>query len=275
VNDLGFDIGTALAWFVHDQEDPYVFVRISDEHAKQWTDVLGIPVRRCYVTDALLDERSQRTGESKATLVAAKLPDPGSTMAGDFGEILVYFYHAAKQHPQVVIGPKKWRLKQDRTKPAPLSDVVQFVLPTWPSPSPEDVLLCSEVKMKSTASQASPIQDAICDSKKDRTSRLARTLIWLRERALLEDISQPTIAQLNRFIDATDFPQAAKRFHAIAVVCSSLAAEELKNAPSQPNADCTVVVISVPELLATYNKVFRATHESVTAPPTSPNRGRE
>ena len=72
-------------------------------------------------------------------------------MAGDFGEILVMLYHAALEQPTEILGPKKWRLKQDRTKPAPYSDVVHFVVPSWPQSSDQDRILCSEVKTKSTA----------------------------------------------------------------------------------------------------------------------------
>ena len=77
-------------------------------------------------------------------------------MAGDFGEILVFLYHAAEEHPMAVIGPKKWRLKQDRTKPTPYLDVVHFVVPTWPDSSEHDCLVCSEVKTKSTAGSRLP-----------------------------------------------------------------------------------------------------------------------
>jgi hypothetical protein len=48
-----------------------------------------VAVRRCYITDGFLDERVKATGRTKAEIVAAVLPDAGSTMSGDFGEILV------------------------------------------------------------------------------------------------------------------------------------------------------------------------------------------
>lgn len=109
-----------------------MLIQVSDEQAAAWAEVLGLPLRRCYIADAVLDFHTERTGRPKSELLAAKLPDRGSVMAGDFGEILVFLYHAALEHPLTVIGPKKWRLKQDRTKPAPYSDVVHFVMPSWP-----------------------------------------------------------------------------------------------------------------------------------------------
>lgn len=266
MNEIGLDVTHALPWFPHEQETPFTLVRVSDEHVRAWQDALGLPLRRCYVTDALVDQRSAATGSAKSQIVAAKLPDPGATMAGDFGEILVYLYQASKEYPQAAVGPKKWRLKQDRTKPAPYSDVIHFVLPTWPTPSNQDVLLCAEVKTKSTNGASTPIQSAIEDCNRDRTSRLAKTLVWLKERALGEDLGTITIQHLERFINATDHPVHAKRFRAVAIVCASLVDQELQAAPTQAPSDYEVVVISVPQLKQVYEAAFKAAHQSVADP---------
>lgn len=260
-DDLGFDFARAAPWFPHAKEKPYVLVRISDEHAKSWADALGLTVRRCYVSDSIVTAKAIEHGVDKTEIIAARLPDPGSTMAGDFGEILVYLYQGAKD--LAAFGPKKWRLKQDRTKPAPHSDVLQFVLPTWPTASDQDVLRCAEVKTKSTSADSKPIQSAIEDSAKDRTSRLARTLVWLRERALVESLGDVQLAHLDRFINATDHPEAKKEFRAVAVVCQSLVDEELKHAPQAAVPEYTVVVIAVPDLKETYSTVFEAAKNAV------------
>lgn len=266
MRDLGIDTATLAPWFANEHVSPYVLVRVSDEHAAAWADVLGVPVRRCYIEDSLLDERAAATSRPKSELVAAKLPDRGSTMAGDFGEILVFLYHATAEPGFEIIGPKKWRLKQDRTKPAPYSDVVHFVLPHWPESSSEDRILCSEVKTKSTNGDSTPISSAIADCEKDRTSRLAKTLIWLKERALHEDLGSLTVAHLERFIKATDHPEAQKRFRAVAVVCASLLDHELADAPEEESTDHTVVVIAVPDLKQRYEDVFDAVHATVAEP---------
>ena len=266
-DDLGFDFIHAVPWFPHTQQSPYVLVRVSEEHAKSWADNLVLAIRRCYVSDSVVNQRAQETGAVKIEIIAARMPDHGSTMAGDFGEILVYFYQCVKSLPQTAFGPKKWRLKQDRTKPAPHSDVVHFVLPSWPSPSANDVLLCSEVKTKSTNGASTPIQSAIEDSNRDRTSRLGRTLVWLRERALLEPLGDVQIEHLNRFLNATDNPPAIKRFRAVAVICNSLLEEELKSAPTAASSAYTVVVISVPDLKNIYSKIFSAAAKAVPPDP--------
>ncbi len=266
MRDLGIDAATILPWFADERQSPYVLIRVSDLHVSTWADVLGAPVRRCYIEDALLDQRSQITGLPKSDLVAAKLPDRGSTMAGDFGEILVFLYHAAVEAGVDLIGPKKWRLKQDRTKPAPYSDVVHFVLPLWPESSANDRILCSEVKTKATNGDSTPIRSAIADCEKDRISRLAKTLVWLKERALHEDLGTTTIAHLERFLKATDHPEAQKQFRAVAVVCANLVDDELADAPEEESTNCTVVVIAVPDLKQVYADVFDAVHASVTVP---------
>jgi hypothetical protein len=268
-DDLDFDFSRAAPWFPHAQEQPYVLVRVSDEHAKSWADTLRLAVRRCYVSDSLVTAKATEHSVDQSEIIAARMPDPGATMAGDFGEILVYLYQSARELPVEALGVKKWRLKQDRTKPAPHSDVVHFVLPSWPTPSDKDVLLCSEVKTKSTDGDSTPIQSAIADSAKDRTSRLARTLVWLKERALLEPLGDVEIAHLDRFIKATDHPPATKRFRAVAVVCQSLVDEELKSAPTTASPEYTVVVIAVPDLKNTYSAVFEAAKQAVPPPPQS------
>lgn len=262
MNDLGLDLQQVRTWFPHEKEAPYVLVRVNDAHAKAWAAALGIAVRRCYVTDALLSESAAARNVAQAEVIASRLPDAGSTMAGDFGEILVYVYQGAQQHS---IGATKWRLKQDRTKPAPHSDVVHLVLPSWPASSAEDLVLCSEVKTKSTSGASTPIKSAIEDSVKDRTSRLARTLVWLRERALTEDLGDIKLEHLDRFINATEHPEAQKRFRAVAVVSADLLEAELADAPVEAPTEYTVVVISVPELQTTYTSVFATARQAIAA----------
>lgn len=264
-DDLGIDPKSAVPWFPHSRTVPFVLVRVSDQHAKSWARNLGPVVRRSYVSDDTVNQRVDATGYDAQTIIAAKLPDAGSTMAGDFGEIIVSLYQVTRELPAIAIGPRKLRLKQDRTKPAPYSDVVHFVVPLWPSSSTLDVLLCSEVKTKSTNGDSDPITSAIADSSKDRTSRLARTLVWLRERALSESLGDVTIKHLERFINATSHPAATKHFRAVAVICGSLVDGELRNAPTAPNATCTLVVISVPDLHTTYTSVFEAAKKAVPA----------
>lgn len=263
MDELGFDFNTSIGWFPHQQEQPYVLVRLTTAQAQQLAEDLAVAVRRCYITDGLLTQRADALGIPQTDILGSKLPDPGATMAGDFGELLCYVYQSTKELPGEAIGAKKWRLKQDRTKPAPRSDVVHFLMPNRPNPSAEDGILCAEVKLKSTAGQSTPIASAIADCTKDRTSRLAETLVWLRERAMAEDLGDVDIPLLDRFIHLVDHPPVAKRFRAVAVVCESLLNQELLAAPVVASADFTLLVIAVPNLKQTYEAVFAAARAAV------------
>ena len=263
MEDLGFDIANALEWFANERQIPYIFERVSDESAAAISGRITDAVRRCYISDESIEERVASLGVSRAEILESKLPNPGSTMAGDFGEILIYFYHAARLHPNVAFGPKKWRLKQDRTKPAPHSDVVHFLLPEWPTPTNQDVVVCSEVKVKSTPGAWQPIPVAIAGCQLDRVSRLTRTLVWLRERALTENLGSVQLDHLNRFINAVDYPPAARRFFAVAVICASLVDGELATIPAQASPDFSLVIVSVPNLRQLYGSVYEAIRDNV------------
>jgi hypothetical protein len=273
MRDLGFDLETALGWFPPERDHPYILVRVRDTDAKGWTETLAVAVRRCYVSDELVTKRAGVLSVPEAQIVEASLPPPGAVMAGDFGEILAYFYIATRLHPQAAVGPKKWRLKQDRTKPAPYSDVLSFVLPSWPAASEEDRLICSEVKTKSTPGDSNPIGEAIEGTGRDRTSRLARTLVWLRDRGLREDLGAVTLQHLNRFIDATEHPSYARDFIAVAVLSTSLLDEEVVHAPSTTPEGYSVVILAVPELREVYASVFEAAAKAAIED--QPVKGRE
>jgi hypothetical protein len=263
MDELGFDFATSMAWFNHEQDEPYVLVKLTTQQAQQLSGEMAISMRRCYIADSLLVRRAIELGIDQSEILASKLPDQGSTMAGDFGEVLCYFYQSTKEMPVHAIGAKKWRLKQDRTKPAPKSDVVHFLMPNHPNPSEQDAILCAEVKLKSTVGASTPITSAIEDCQKDRTSRLVNTLAWLRERAMTEDLGDVNIPLLDRFIQLDAYPQVSKRFSAVAVVCESLLAGELLAAPNDQSPDFKLVIISVPDLKRTYESVFATTSAAV------------
>ena len=257
---LGFDIDTVRSWFSAEERDTYTLVTVSDADADHWVDALSALVRRCYLSDATVVERADALGLEHSEVVAAHLPDPGSVMSGDFGEIVVYLYQAAELSP--VVGPKKWRLKQDRTKPAPYSDVVQFRLPAWPEFGDQDTVVCSEVKTKATAGAWEPIGASIKDCGKDRTSRLTQTLAWLRDRAIGEDVDDVDLGVLNRFIRTDERPPSTRLFRAVSVIRSDLVQDQLAYVPEVPPEGFSVLVVSFPDLRQVYAAVFESAVES-------------
>ncbi|MDO3215853.1 Hachiman antiphage defense system protein HamA [Mycobacteroides abscessus] len=263
MRDLGLDPDSFASVVTSSQLSGYVLIRMSAGFATELSPELGIAFRRCYVTDGAMNQRATETGATRREIVKVKLPDRGSVMAGDFGEILTSLVQAIEDHQSELLDPRKWRLKNDRTKPAPRSDVVQFVLPEWPEASADDRLICSEVKTKSTASEHSPILHAISDSEKDSDGRLVKTLVWLRERALDTGLETVSVGQLDRFINAVDYPAATHEFRAVAVVCADLIESELKDIELPDLGDRALIVLVVPDLKDTYESVYDAILETV------------
>lgn len=260
-DDLGLSFTATKTWFHVENMPSHVSIRVTAEQAAALPAAMGMALRRCYLTDERVNAQGAQFPHT--TVIAAGLPDRGATMAGDFGEIFTYFYQGGTALPTAAIGLKKWRLKQDRNKPAPYSDVVHLVLPDWPKPSAQDAVLCSEVKTKSTAAPSTPIQSSIEDCDKDRTSRLAKTLFWLRDRAVTGSAEGASYQQLNRFIENAGLPAADKRFQAVSVICESLVDAEIKNVPDKASSQYTLVVISIPNLKTTYEAVFTAAMAAV------------
>lgn len=257
-DNTDLDYATIRGWFSSASATGYTRLDVPAEHAATLASLLGICVRRCYLSDHSLSSLLSDPERNVTELIAACLPDRGATMAGDFGEMLTFIYHLANNEQLPLHGPKKWRLKIDRRKPSPMSDVIHFALPTWPIASDSDQLMCSEVKVKSTNGSSLPISSALEDSQKDRASRLAKTLTWLRERAILGDDLDVDREQLDRFIKVAENPVYSKEFNAVAVICSGLIEDELSADPPATDPHHPLVVIGVPELKNTYQQVFDA-----------------
>lgn len=262
MQNLDIDLVLTKALFVTMQDDPYVIIEVSDEAALELERILPTALRQFYISDALLDEIHLSSRVPKNDLVKLKLPDPGATMSGDFGEMLTAVMQGALAHPIEVIDPKKWRYKQDRTKPAPKSDVVQFALPTWPDSSEQDRLICSEVKAKALKGRSNPIKSAIEDSKKDENGRLASTLSWLREQAIFHKENE-MVLRLNRFIKADAHPEATYEYRAVAVISADLISNETSTITKETIGDAVLIIVSVPNLKRTYSAVFDAIAETV------------
>lgn len=273
VHNLDIDLTLAKALFVSVRDDPYVMIEVSDKAALELVRILPAPFRQFYVSDEELDRAHLSSRIPKNDLVKLKLPNPGATMSGDFGEMLTAVMQGALAHPLEVIDPKKWRYKQDRTKPAPKSDVVQFVLPTWPDSSEQDTLTCSEVKAKALKGSSNPIESAIEDSKKDENGRLASTLSWLREKAIFDE-EQEMVLRLDRFIKADAHPQAAHEYRAVAVISADLVPYETSAITKATIGDTVLIIVSVPNMKTTYSAVFDAIAETVGAASTSLAGGR-
>ena len=259
-DDLGINLSKFQNLLQISDGEKYRLVEVADVDTFSLEQMLGSVVRKCYISDETLRNSMQEHSIEAVEVIASVLPDPGSTMSGEFGEIITLLYQAAVEYPKKLIDPKKMRLKEDRNRSTLKSDVVQMDLPDWPIPSRNDRIICSEVKTKSTRSGTNPVEEAVKDSEKDSAGRLIKTLAWLREKAIVTGLGGMTIAQLDRFIKAAEHPPARRQFQAVVVLCASLSDTELKKEIQAPDGRQLIIIIMA-DLKNRYESVYRAAKE--------------
>jgi hypothetical protein len=229
---------------------------LKEDEAQALEDFLVKCLPDCYTTKLHLKERAESTGLPLAELLANKLPDPGSVMSGDFGEVLTLFF-LGSERAEKITPINKWRYKQDRKKAAPLSDVVLFYREHAATATENDFVICAEAKQKAMASKTYvPITKAVEGFEEDKTGRLGRTLVWLREKAI-DHGSKDEINFLDRFtIDPSI--KYLKHFKAVAIIDRDLLDEEITRQIHLPKQDefFEVIVLGIKDLKVLYEKVY-------------------
>ena len=213
-----------------------------------------------YISSNKLAERCEESGCTVKEVLEAKLPDPGSIMSGEFGEILSLCFLSHEMAVEVFDVPK-WRYKQDRNMAAPKSDVV--VLFSSDDDAQEDFVVCAEVKAKATANNNwHPVQSAVGGMMQDQISRLAKTLVWLKEKYIADEGTPQEIAYIRRFTGDAVKP-FKKEFMAIAVIDNSLLDDELRKEINLPDCehDFEVVALGIDGLKPLYERVYAAAIE--------------
>ena len=90
--------------------------------------------------------------------------------------------------------------------------------------------------------------------------------MWLRERAIAGDLGELQLVHLDRFINTTEYPEAQKRFNAVAVVTGELLETELADVPADAGPEYNLIVMTLPDLRATYMAIYNAAaHATVPA----------
>lgn len=242
----------------------YQIYSLKEEYLDDFLNKLPVEFRRCYITDKKLDDLSKKNGESKDDILRKYfLPDVGNIMSGDFGEILSYFMVIDKYNKEgfVVKGPRKWRWKMARNKPAPYSDAVLFHFHKEGKSSKKDKMISIEAKMKATPSKRHRIQDAIDGAKEDKNSRAVKTLNWLYEkygRIGMRNAQQ----KIQRFRKPSKFGTYEKTYKAIAIIEKSLLPDELRKKVVSDDG-IRILVISTNNLKDIYQKTFNNIISSV------------
>ena len=198
-----------------------------------------IPFRRAYISDEKLDRIEAKKKSPRKDIINRRLPDPGDVMSGDFGEILTYYMATEIWSPNVDYKPMKWQFKDDPKKASPKTDVVLFQLVNDVShPDTNDKLITYEAKAHATpiagtykthtqkhaitfkdGRDCCTFLDAIFDADKDRASRAAESIIYLKNKA--EDYYDDEFLDvLNRFDKGFSVPYIAEH-NAVAIVESA------------------------------------------------------
>lgn len=228
---------------------------LQDECAQELEDFLVVSLPECYFSASELKSRADETGLSPTELLGNKFPSQGSVMSGDFGEVLTLFFLSSEREEKTTL-IRKWRYKQDRTKAAPHSDVIILHRASTKKATEKDFVICAESKQKATKTTFQPILKAIEGFVSDSTGRLARTLVWLREKAIDQE-SAEAIHYLKRFtVDPT--VKYSKYYKAVAVIDRDLLDGEITqkiNIPEQSD-EFEVVVLAISDLKNLYETSF-------------------
>lgn len=236
-----------------------------DTQAKLLEDYLVQQMPWCYTTKKNTKQRVEKTKLSACEIIANKLPDPGSVMSGDFGEVLTLFF-LGSERTENISSIKKWRYKENRLKAAPLSDVILLYREYKDKPSKNDFVICAEAKQKATKSKIFfPIEKSIEGFELDRTGRLARTLVRLREKAIDQESSKK-LEFIERFTSGHLALEYKKNFKAVAIVDRELLDEELIRELELPQQDESfeVIVLGINKLKLLYEKVYSRAQAEMT-----------
>jgi len=248
-----------VSWFSeHQKPDGSVEVRahiLDDDKSSQLIEFMSHVIPDCYISGSDLTNRMNETGLSASEILQNKLPDTGNVMSGDFGEVLTLFYLGSERNEDIK-KIKKWRFKQDRKKATPHSDVIILYRKFSDRPSKMDFVICAESKAKATGSDSKPIENAIKGYDADKTGRLARTLIWLKEKAI-DHGNADDIEFITRFNDDR-LMEYKKSYRAVAIIDRNYIDAELVKPIELPdqNDEFEIIVLGIDNLKDLYEQIF-------------------
>ncbi|AHC16000.1 Hachiman antiphage defense system protein HamA [Salinispira pacifica] len=219
-------------------------------------DLLSGELSQCYISGTKLQTQQLRTGLSIREILKSVFPDRGSVMAGDFGEIFTLNYLSDYAHSEVH-KVYKWRYKQDRNKPAPHTDVIVIFRDSDDTASANDYVLSAEAKVKSTNGNFSPIEASIEGAANDKTGRLARTLVWLKEQAIKHE-NKETIEYISRFTDQLLETSFKKKYRAVSLIDMNYIGQELAKDICVPEIsdDFRVIAFGIHNLKQLYEETY-------------------
>jgi hypothetical protein len=124
----------------------------------------------------------------------------------------------------------------------PFTDAVGFYREDTARASGKDFVVSVESKMKATRSSANRIQEAIDGAQKDKTTRLTKTLIWLKQKYTREGNTQ-----MSKFIECYSDPVAwgtfGKIYKAFAILDNKFEVSEIGQLMNNNEGIITIVIV--------------------------------
>jgi len=253
-----------INYFDFEKNEEFYIYRLKPENIEKFLHEITLEFRKCYITDKNLEKGAKKNRISMSKfLEECILPSIGKIKAGDFGEMLSSFFvleHYAFKGI-ILFSPRKWQWKQDRNKPMPYSDAVCFHRKDEITPSENDFVVCVESKTKATRSNKHRIQESIEGANKDKLSRLAITLAWLKEK--YEREGYPEMKEyIERYSDPVGKRSYNKIFKAFAILDKKF--EKFEISKGVINTDgISIIIITMDNLKDIYERNLKRILESV------------
>ena len=214
-------------------------------------------MRNCYVEDSAI-QRATTTSVDSKTVIKTYIPTKPHIKSGEFGEILSFYMLLEKYLPIKLTGVKKWFLKPDKNKAAFYTDVVLYSC--GDTPSPQDLLVSAEVKAKVVRKNNNRIQDAVVGAEEDFVSRLADTLVVLRDKSLQKGDAK-TVKEVERFIESVEDNNGTYQKHikAVLLIDSNLCDDEMKKEVVRKEKidNFEIIVLCIEKLREVYGAIYQ------------------
>jgi hypothetical protein len=253
-----------LRFFSYIEKNGFQMYKLNISDTECFLNSITEEFRKCYILDKDLAEKSVKEGISKKEFLEQYiLPSVGKIKSGDFGEILSCFF--VKEHYNqkdfILVCPRKLIWKIDRDKAMPFTDAVGFYREDTARTSGKDFVVSVESKMKATRSSVNKIQEAIDGAQKDKTTRLAKTLVWLKQKYAREGNTQ-----MSKFIERYSDPVAlgtfSKIYKAFVILDSKFEPSEIRQSMNN-NEGIIMIVVVMNNLKDIYENNLKKIMESV------------
>ncbi len=203
-----------------------------------------VPFREAYINEEKLVQIVKDFGTKRRDEIDERLPKKPDVVAGDFGEILTYYFAKEVLRTDATFFPMKWRLKDKKDAASPYTDVIVFKLDPNGA-SPQDAMYTYEVKLRAGAPYGSysatkgylagkkqcVFIDAVVDAYKDHVSRAGESILYLRTRC--KDLGlKDEYEKIKRFTKPFCTVKFVKECSAVAIVDSSFKDKQIDKIPS-------------------------------------------